>query len=204
MKKLLPLTATAFAALIALSGCSTVTDTGSMEGMNHSGSAMSTAQPTEVGAETEAGHNAADAMFAQMMLPHHAQAVEMSDIMLAKHGMDAKIIALAKEIKAAQAPEIATMTSYLSAWGEPTTMTGDHAMAGMMTSTDLDKLKAAEGTEAAKLFLTQMTAHHEGALEMAKTEVTSGKNADAITLAKSIVSSQEAEISDMKELLAAL
>lgn len=200
MKKYLTFSATALAATIALSGCSTSTDAGSMEGMNHGSSGMSTAQATTVGAE----HNGADTMFAQMMLPHHSQAVEMSDIMLAKPGMDAQIIALAKDIKAAQAPEITTMTNYLSAWGEPTTMTGDHAMAGMMTSADLDKLKAAQGTEAAKLFLTQMTAHHEGALEMAKAEVTEGKNTDAVTLATSIVSSQEAEINDMKKLLAAL
>ena len=199
MKKSLTASAAVVAAMLALAGCSTATDSGSMTGMGHDSPAMTSPAPM-----TGGEHNAADTMFAQMMIPQHDQAVEMSDIMLAKHGMDAKIIALAKEIKAAQAPEIATMTSYLSAWGEPTTMTGGHAMAGMMTSTDLDKLKAAEGTEAAKLFLTQMTAHHEGALEMAKTEVTSGKNADAITLAKSIVSSQEAEISDMKELLAAL
>lgn len=200
MKKYLTFSATALAATIALSGCSTSTDAGSMEGMDHGSSAMSTAQATTVGAE----HNAADAMFAQMMLPHHSQAVEMSDIMLAKSGMDAKIITLAKNIKAAQSPEIATMTNFLNSWGEPTTMTGDHAMAGMMTSADLDKLKAAEGTDAAKMFLTQMTVHHEGALQMAKTEVTDGKNADAVALAKTIVSSQEAEINDMKELLAAL
>ena len=143
-------------------------------------------------------------MFAQMMLPHHSQAVGMSEIMLAKPGMDTKIVALAKDIKATQAPEITTMTNFLKSWGEPTTMTGDHAMAGMMTSTDLDKLKAAEGTEAAKLFLVQMTAHHEGALEMAKTEVAEGKNTDAVTLATSIVSSQETEINDMKQLLAGL
>ncbi|WP_343319312.1 DUF305 domain-containing protein [Arthrobacter sp. TMP15] len=200
MKKILTISVTALAAVITLSGCSTSTDAGSMKGMDHGSSAMHTTQTQAIGA----GHNAADAMFAQMMLPHHSQAVEMSDIMLAKPGMDAKIIALAKEIKAAQAPEINTMTNYLSAWGEPTTMTSDHAMAGMMTSADLDKLKAAQGNEAARMFLVQMTAHHEGALEMAKTEVTSGKNADAITLATSIVSSQETEINDMKQLLAGL
>ena len=200
MKKFLTVSATALAALIALSGCSTGTDAGSMEGMNLSSSAMSTTQPTAVSAQ----HNAADAMFAQMMLPHHAQAVEMSDIMLAKPDIGAKITLLAKDIKAAQAPEITTMRDFLNSWGEATIMTGDHAMAGMMTSADLDKLKAAQGTEAAKMFLTQMTAHHEGALEMAKAEVTSGKNSDAVALATSIVSSQEAEINDMKALLATL
>ncbi len=200
MKKFLTLSTTALAAIIALAGCSTATNGGSMEGMDHGSSAMSTTQTQAIGA----GHNAADAMFAQMMMPHHAQAVEMSDIMLAKSGLDAKVTTLAENIKSAQGPEIATMTSWLNAWGEPTTMTGDHGMAGMMTSADLDKLKAAQGTEAAKLFLTQMTAHHEGALEMAKAEVTDGKNTDAVTLAKSIVSSQETEIKDMKALLATL
>ncbi len=200
MKKFLPFSATALATMIALAGCSTGTGAESMQGMDHGGSTVSTAQaPASGGA-----HNAADTMFAQMMMPHHAQAVEMSGIMLAKTGLDARITTLAKNIKAAQGPEIATMTGWLSAWGEPTTMSEDHAMAGMMTSTDLDKLMAAQGNDAAKLFLTQMTAHHQGALEMAKSEVADGKNADAVTLAKSIVSSQEAEIKDMKELLAAL
>ncbi|MDJ0313165.1 DUF305 domain-containing protein [Arthrobacter sp. H35-D1] len=200
MKKILTFSATALAAIIALSGCSTGTEGGAMPGMDHGSSAMSTAQGPSIDGE----HNAADTMFAQMMLPHHSQAVEMSDIMLAKPGMDAKIIALSKDIKAAQAPEITTMTNFLNSWGEPTAMTGDHAMEGMMTSADLDKLKAAEGTEAARMFLIQMTAHHEGALQMAKTEVVDGKNSDAVSLAKTIVSSQEAEINDMKDLLAAL
>ena len=202
MKKILPLSATALAAIIALAGCSSDSIDGSVEGMDHGSSAMSTtqAQAPAIGAE----HNAADTMFAQMMMPHHAQAVEMSDIMLAKTDLDPKIATLAKEIKAAQGPEIATMTSWLTAWDEPITMTGDHEMAGMMTSSDLDKLTAAQGTEASKLFLTQMTAHHEGALEMAEEEVADGKNTDAVALAKSIVSSQKAEIKDMKELLAAL
>ncbi|GAA4657677.1 DUF305 domain-containing protein [Arthrobacter cryoconiti] len=204
MKKILPLSATALAALIALSGCSTDTNGSSMPGMDHGSSAMSTAPPTNVGTETGADHNAADAMFAQSMLPHHSQAVEMSDIMLAKPGMDAKIVSLAKDIKAAQGPEITTMTNFLNSWGESTTMTGNHSMAGMLAGTDLDKLKASQGTEAAKMFLTQMTAHHEGALEMAKIEVSGGKNAEAVTLAKSIVSSQEAEIKAMTELLATL
>ena len=66
------------------------------------------------------------------------------------------------------------------------------------------KLEAAQGTEAAKLFLTQMIAHHEGAVIMAKTEAADGKNADAVRLSKDIVSSQEAEIQEMKDLLATL
>ncbi|WP_240629675.1 DUF305 domain-containing protein [Specibacter cremeus] len=198
MKKILPLSATALAALIALAGCST--GTGSMPGMNHGGSTISSPQAPVTGGE----HNSADTMFAQMMIPHHTQAVQMSDIMLAKSGLDPKITALAKDIKAAQGPEIAKMTGWLTGWAEPTAMAGNHGMNGMMTGADMDKLRAAQGTEASKLFLSQMIAHHEGAVEMAQSEVIGGKNADAVALAKSIVASQEAEIKDMKDLLATL
>lgn len=199
MKKLLVLSTTALAAVIALAGCSTGTgDT--MPGMDHNTSATTgTPAATAVGE-----HNSADTMFAQMMLPHHEQAVEMSDIMLTKTGLDPKIETLARDIKAAQAPEIQKMTSWLTGWAEPTAMAGNHGMEGMMSAADLDKLTAAQGAEASKLFLTQMIAHHEGAVDMARTEVTDGKNADAVDLAKSIVSSQESEITQMKDLLTTL
>lgn len=200
MKKALTVSAAIVAAILALAGCSTGTDGGSTPGMNHSGSTDSSMEPTVAGGE----HNAADTMFAQTMIPHHAQAVEMSDIMLAKSDLDPEIMTLATDIKAAQDPEIRKMTSWLTGWSEPTSMAGNHSMDGMMTGDDLDKLKAAEGTEASKLFLTQMIAHHDGAVKMAQSEVTGGKNADAVTLAKSIVASQESEINDMRALLAAL
>lgn len=195
VKKNLIVSATVVAAMLALAGCSTATDNGSMPGMNHATSPM-TSQAAMAG-----DHNSEDAMFAQMMIPHHAQAVDMSEIMLAKTGLDAEITALAQEIKAAQGPEITKMTSWLNGWGEPTTMSGNHSMNGMMTDADLAKLTAAQGAEARKLFLTQMIAHHEGAVEMAQTELAEGKNADAVALAKSIIAAQEAEIQKMQDLL---
>ncbi|HAP89974.1 MAG TPA: DUF305 domain-containing protein, partial [Arthrobacter bacterium] len=69
---------------------------------------------------------------------------------------------------------------------------------------DMTKLGAAQGAEAARLFLTQMIAHHEGAVVMAKTESSDGKNPDAVKLAKDIATAQEAEIQEMKDLLATL
>lgn len=77
-------------------------------------------------------------------------------------------------------------------------------MSGMMGEDDMTALGAAQGTEAAKLFLTQMIAHHEGAVVMAKTESTAGKNPEAVQLAKGIVTAQETEIQEMKGLLATL
>ena len=160
--------------------------------------------PGSSSAPAAADRNGSDAMFAQAMIPHHAQAVEMSDMMLKKTGIDARVTALATRIKAAQAPEIEKMTGWLKGWNEPTQATGGHSMTGMMSGDELGKLDAVQGTEASKLFLSQMIAHHEGAIEMANTEVRAGKNTEAIQLGKDISASQQTEIREMKDLLAAL
>lgn len=202
MNKALTIPAAALAAVIALAGCSTGSGSGgsSMPGMDHStGNSMPGSN-----APAAADHNASDTMFAQGMIPHHAQAVEMSDMMLKKQGIDAKVTALATRIKAAQGPEIERMTGWLQDWKESTQMPGGHTMSGMLGDDELKKLEAATGTEAAKLFLTQMIAHHEGAVEMADEEVRSGKNPDAIKLAKDVSASQTDEIKEMKDLLASL
>jgi uncharacterized protein (DUF305 family) len=83
-------------------------------------------------------------------------------------------------------------------------MSGDHSMNGMVGDEDLKMLEAAQGREAARLFLTHMIAHHQGAVAMAKNEGADGKNADALKLGKDIVMAQEAEIKEMQELLGAL
>jgi len=207
MKNSLTISATISAfgisAAIALAGCagtSGSTPAGTMPGMGSGGLGMSSSS-----APATAGHNAADTMFTQGMIPHHAQAVEMSDMMLRKQGMDARITALATKIKAAQAPEIAQMTGWLKTWNEPAQMASGHGMGdGVMGDDDLKKLDAAQGADAAKLFLVQMIAHHEGAVMMAKTESSQGKNPDALSLSKAIASAQEAEIQEMKDLLASL
>ncbi|WP_427170125.1 DUF305 domain-containing protein [Arthrobacter sp. 92] len=205
-KKLLTLSAAAIAAAIALAGCSTGSNAissspasagSSMPGM---GSGMMSSSAPAAAAE----HNAADTMFAQGMIPHHEQAVEMSQMMLGKKDIPAAVTDLATRIKAAQAPEIETMTGWLKSWNESATMGAGHTMDGMMGDDDLKQLEAAQGTEAAKLFLKQMVAHHQGAVTMAKTETSQGKNPDAINLSQNIVTAQEAEIKDMQDLLATL
>lgn len=198
-------TGAAIASLIALAGCATNSGSDSMPGMDHGGSGAS-AHPSAN--SSDAGHNAADTMFARMMIPHHAQAVEMSDAMLAKAGIPPAVTALAVKIKEAQAPEIAKMTVWLKSWNEDVTMPSDghggHGMDGMLSDAELQKLNDAQGVEAAKLFLTQMIAHHEGAVSMAKTEISQGKNPEAVQLGKDIVTAQEAEIREMQDLLAGL
>jgi uncharacterized protein (DUF305 family) len=198
MKRTPAISAAGLAAVLALAGCSSGTGSGgAMPGMeNHSTMATTPA--------AAADHNGTDAMFAQGMIPHHAQAVEMSDIILQQEGVDPRVTALATKIKAAQAPEIEKMAGWLRDWNEPSQAPGGHSMTGMMTADDLARLDSAQGTEAAKLFLSQMIAHHEGAVEMANAEVRSGKNAAAVALGKDIAASQTAEIQEMRNLLAEL
>lgn len=172
-----------------------------MPGMDH-GSMGSTSSASSAPAAED--HNSADVMFVQMMIPHHAQAVEMSEMILKKQDIPAEVTALANRIMDAQGPEIEKMTGWLKGWNESTQPPSGHGMEGMMGADDMSQLEAAQGAGAAKLFLTQMIAHHQGAVTMARTETTDGKNAEAIQLAKEIVSAQEAEIKEMQQLLTTL
>jgi uncharacterized protein (DUF305 family) len=208
MNKNFSILSVAAAAALVLGGCANGGGSTSGSGASPSGTSAAATSATSAAA-TE--HNEADTMFAQMMIPHHAQAVEMSDMILKKQDIPAEVTALATQIKAAQAPEIEKMTGWLKSWNESATPSaGAHAghgsggMSGMMSAEDMSKLDAAQGTDAARLFLTQMIAHHEGAVMMAKTEESDGKNPEAIELSKTIIRAQEKEIQEMKDLLAKL
>lgn len=162
--------------------------------------------------EKAKGHNAQDVSFAQEMIPHHQQAVEMSDLALAQ-ASSPKVKDLATRIKAAQGPEIEMMKGWLSSWGEPVSSTSgdmagmDHGgggmagMAGMMTDTQMKDLKAAGGAEFDRLFLTGMIGHHEGAVTMARTQLDTGRYQPAKQLAQAITDGQQKEITEMQGLL---
>ncbi|RKN50394.1 DUF305 domain-containing protein [Micromonospora endolithica] len=178
-----------------------------MSGMDH-GSGNTPAATASASAQTNATVNDADVMFAQMMIPHHRQAVDMADLAPTRAN-DAELKDLAVKIKAAQDPEIATMTGWLTSWGKPTAApeghdmhgTGPSAMAGMANDEQMNKLKAAKGTEFDKMFAQMMIAHHNGAIEMAKTEQTSGANPDAKALAAKIEADQAAEVQTLQKIL---
>ena len=193
--------ALALATALTLAGCAGGTGSGSesMPGMDHG----SSSSPSAVMAD----FNDADVMFAQMMIPHHQQAVEMADMILAKDGIDEGVLTLAEEIKAAQQPEIEQLQGWLEEWGadsDTDSMDGMDHGGGMMSDEDMQSLDAATGADASRLFLEQMTMHHEGAITMAQDEVDNGQNADAVALAQTIVETQTAEIATMQELLAQL
>ncbi|MBN6050655.1 DUF305 domain-containing protein [Nonomuraea sp. RK-328] len=189
-------------ALVLLTACGGADTAGMPE---HGMPAATGAATTPSASATQPGgsFDDADAMFAQMMIPHHRQAVEMAELAETRAG-DPEVKALAAKIKAAQDPEITTMRGWLKDWGkpEPTDMGHmDHGMPGMMSAEDMDKLKDAKGTAFDKQFVRMMIAHHEGAIQMAGTELAQGRNADAKKLAQGIASSQQAEIDQMKKIL---
>ncbi|TFB76145.1 DUF305 domain-containing protein [Cryobacterium glaciale] len=187
--------AAALAATLTLSSCA--------------GGSPATDSASPSASQTTAAFNSADVTFAQMMIPHHEQAVQMSDDLLAKDGIDQSVIDLATEIKTAQEPEITQLKDWLTAWGEDdNSMSGMGGMGGgsdgMMSDDDMMALQDASGIEASKLFVEQMTVHHEGAIAMAQLEMDDGENADAQAMAANIVKTQTAEIAVMAELLTSL
>ena len=155
-----------------------------------------------------ADHNRADVTFAQGMIPHHEQAIEMADL-AATRASDPQVKALATQIGIAQDPEMTKMTGWLKNWGEPTSDPGSeghggtsgHAGSGMMSDADMDKLAGLSGKAFDMEFLTMMTTHHKGAIEMARTEQADGRYGPAKQLAASIIKSQSAEVAFMAELL---
>jgi uncharacterized protein (DUF305 family) len=155
-------------------------------------------------------------MFAKAMIPHHQQAIEMSDMVLSKQGIDGEIVSLANQIKDAQGPEIEQMQGWLQDWrvaSTPSSGTGmpGHDMGdmpgmgggghGMMSEADMADLQNAQGPDAGRLFLTLMIEHHEGAITMAQKEIDNGAFPAAVDMARNIVSSQQQEIATMREIL---
>jgi uncharacterized protein (DUF305 family) len=153
----------------------------------------------------DATFNDTDVAFSRDMIPHHRQAIQMARLADGQ-AEDPGVLDLADRIEAAQQPEIETLSGWLDMWEADAGHMDDGmaGMGGMMSEQDMQALMNATGAEFDRLFLQQMTAHHEGAVEMAETEIDDGQNADAIALAESIRDSQTAEIAEMEQLLTEL
>ncbi|MGW8743141.1 DUF305 domain-containing protein [Streptomyces sp. NPDC055794] len=184
---------------------------GGHEGSHGAASASATDPAGPAGNEAgEQAHNAQDVAFAQGMIPHHRQALEMARL-AADRSATPEVAGLAARIEKAQDPEITTMTGWLKTWGEevpePTGSRAgmDHSahsgMPGMMDGQDMTELEKASGRTFDTRFLTMMVEHHEGAVEMAGTEKAEGRYAPAKALADDIVTAQQAEITEMNRLL---
>ncbi|GAA2108577.1 DUF305 domain-containing protein [Actinomadura alba] len=167
-----------------------------------SGHAMST---TSAPAPSAAGqHNDQDIKFAQGMIPHHQQAIQMAELASSRASMS-EVEQLATAIKASQGPEIQQMTGWLNSWNatvpSPDMHVGHDMGDGMMSVQDMEKLEKLSGSRFDKAFLTMMIEHHQGAITMAKTEQAGGMSSAAKSLADAIVTSQSTEITTMRALL---
>lgn len=163
--------------------------TNKMGGMHHSSS--------------DGDMNGSDAMFLQMMIPHHEQAIVMSDLAL-KISKTPQILDLAKQIKAAQNPEIMQMKNWLadSGFSEDPGHSMD-GMGGMLSAEDLEILTKSSGKTFEKLFLSGMIEHHLGAIQMVSM-ISNSANPEIKKFGQSIVKTQSAEIELMNELLKTL
>ena len=152
------------------------------------------------------GATAEDAMFAQMMIPHHEQAVVMATLAETR-AASPEIVDLAAEIKGAQQPEIDQMTAWLEEWGVPV-MSGDeamgdhggHGMSGMLTQDQLGQLEDASGPEFDRLFAEFMIEHHVGAIDMAE-DVVNSQDPRVAALATEIITTQQVEIDQLRAFL---
>ena len=165
-------------------------------------------------------HNDTDVAFARDMIQHHAQAVAMVE-MTRERDLDPEVAQLAEGIRDAQVAEIETFSDWLGEWDEeiPPTMLDhanaghgsgdmsetmedmDDAMPGMMSGADMDALQDAGADDFQSMWLKMMIEHHEGAIEMARTEQQDGRYRPAVELAAEIEESQGAEIETMRDLL---
>jgi uncharacterized protein (DUF305 family) len=198
------------AGALLLSAC----DADDMKDMDHASGSTASATPSRTPGDTPApgAFDDADVTFAQGMIPHHEQALEMSRLADGR-ASDAEIKTLAAGIEKAQDPEIRTMKSWLKAWGRPETadeMPGMHhgsdgmdhsGMSGMMSADDMKELQAAKGTEFDRMFARMMIEHHEGAVAMARAEQKNGRNTTAKRLAADVVKNQSAEVDRFEKIL---
>ncbi len=162
--------------------------------MNHDGHGSMSSNENASGSYTDD-----ELMFAQMMIPHHSQAVTMSELALA-NSTNPEILSLATAIRDAQAPEIKQMQDWLDQSDYSGTHAGHMDMGGMLTDEEIAELSSAKGETFDRLFLEGMIAHHEGAIDMISM-IKNSTNSEVKKLYADILTSQSAEIETMKALL---
>jgi uncharacterized protein (DUF305 family) len=148
----------------------------------------------------QADHNADDVAFARNMKTHHAQAVQMAQ-MVQTNSEDRQLIELANRMTTTQFGEIQAFNAWLVQWPEGHDSAGHTTMPGMVDAATIDRLQSLRGADFDRLWLTSMIDHHRGAIDMAQDEIAHGKNPDAIYLARTIIAGQQAEIDQMQQML---
>ena len=157
--------------------------------------------PRQGSGSATAAPNDADVTFTQNMIPHHQQAIEMAKLVDARTQRP-QLHTLADAITVSQGQEVTLMQGWLQDWGKPATPQGmDHGarhMPGMMSEAQLRQLAATRNQDFDLAFVDLMTTHHQGAIEMATTELRDGSLSEVKRLAQQIVDAQQAEIDQFK------
>jgi len=154
------------------------------------------------GAPATPAPNDADVTFTQNMIPHHQQAIDMAKL-VNTHTERPQLHQLADSIITSQGQEITQLQSWLRSWGKPATPEGmGHGgmeMPGTMSEADMSRLMEATGTEFDLAFAEMMAAHHQGAIDMAKTELKDGSLAEVKQFAQKVIDDQQKEIDQLKQ-----
>ena len=142
----------------------------------------------------------ADIMFLQMMIPHHQQAIDISNIAL-KSSKDVELLALADTIIEAQTAEIVQMNSWLKEAGASMDM--GHSMSGMggmLNEAELSALAMATGKEFDALWLKGMIEHHDGAIDMSSM-IADASNPEIKAFGENVIKDQSVQIDQMNAIL---
>ena len=192
-----------FKAVVAAGAAVALLAAGCGSNTSTSSTASGTSSPS-ASAATRTDYNDADVTFLQMMYPHHAQAVEMAQLVPGR-SQNQQVLALAANIEKAQAPEMSQISALLQSFGKPapTTDAGHTTgMPGMMALDQMNTLKGLSGKDFDRMWLQMMIDHHTGAITMSNTELANGTNPDSKRLAQTIITNQQAEIDQMRGMLA--
>ncbi|RZU65148.1 uncharacterized protein (DUF305 family) [Microterricola gilva] len=155
------------------------------------------------GSATPGSANDTDLHFLAMMTPHHEQAVQMSDIVLAADGVSEETREIAERIRSGQQQEIVTMLGWVAEWRQEPLLRqhSEHIANGMVTPERMSALGALDGAAAEQTFLEEMVVHHEGAIAMTQDQIDNGGYAELRALAQQMIDVQTAEIAEMNRLL---
>ncbi|MFB1296395.1 DUF305 domain-containing protein [Mycobacterium sp. pW049] len=193
----------ALSALCVLAGC------------GGDGEASSDATPSSLIPETAvitgapAGYNTADVTFAETMVGHHKQAIDLCTL-ASERSADPELLTLAGEIVAKQQPEVNILNVFLVQWNENPDAQNDPgpgddppepSIPGTVDDATVAKLESLRGPEFDKLWLQSMIGQLQGGVTIADNEVANGANVDAISVAKSIAAGLQPRIAQMNTML---
>jgi uncharacterized protein (DUF305 family) len=156
--------------------------------------------PRSAEAPPPAVHNDQDVVFAQRMIPHHQQAVDMA-AMVPSRTANPTLRVVAIHISTDQRAEISMLTDLLKQWGAPTSAPAAMSMEGMVDDATMRRLPSLSGAEFDTVWITAMIGHHRGAVTMSQAELANGQSPDAQKMARLIINAQLREISYMTNLI---